>query len=566
MKSYRITALAVAGILTVSTLLAGCGSSGEQSKTSEGKNSSSESGTSKEIKTYTLFVNGSGVAEPWSTPVGKKIQEITGVNLNVELLVGSDTRQKAGVMIASGDYPDLISSGEATAEFVAANALIPMDEYIDKYGENIKKVYRPSELNLMKSQYGKTLYIATQRASEDLLYPGAGFYLAKDVLKEAGWPVVKTWSQYTQIIKDYVKKHPDYNGKSTIGFTMPTEGGRMSALQYGAPRYLAGYPNDGPTSVDQDTLEAKIVLTQDYNKPYLQALNDLWNEGILDKEMFMQTNDQYLAKVSSGRVIGAYDQRWGIQDALAALEDQKLYDRTLVGFPVVFDGVEKEYYRGYRALVTSNNIGISTKCKDPEGAFKFLDALVSEKVSKLMYWGIEGEDYTLENGKLKRTPEQWSKTLSLEYQKKQGINIYYYLPGREDTSDKAYSTFPDGNPVQPQRLEEYLNIKYRDFEKDVLSSYKIKTLNDFYAPSLQARYEPGWGLRAKLAADDPAKITVEKALELSSQYIPKIVMAKREGFEPLWKEYQDKLSKLDLKLYEDTITKMIKESSQYYKD
>ena len=83
---------------------------------------------------------------------------------------------------------------------------------------------------------------------------------------------------------------------------------------------------------------------------------------------------------------------------------------------------------------------------------------------------------------------------------------------------------------------------------------------------LPARYEAGWGLRAKLAADDPAKITVEKALELSSQYIPKIVMAKKENFEPLWKEYQDKLAKLDIKAYEDKITQMIKDSAEFYKE
>jgi len=94
-----------------------------------------------EVKTYTAFFNTSltAMVDPWDTPVGKKITELTGVKLKTEYLVGADARQKAGVMIASGDYPDIILPGEATGDFVAAGALIPLDDYIEKYGENIKK-------------------------------------------------------------------------------------------------------------------------------------------------------------------------------------------------------------------------------------------------------------------------------------------------------------------------------------------------------------------------------------------------------------------------------------------
>lgn len=41
-----------------------------------------------------------------------------------------------------------------------------------------------------------------------------------------------------------------------------------------------------------------------YAKTYYKILNQMWNEGLLDKEMFSQNYDQYLAKISSGRVVG----------------------------------------------------------------------------------------------------------------------------------------------------------------------------------------------------------------------------------------------------------------------
>ena len=43
----------------------------------------------------------------------------------------------------------------------------------------------------------------------------------------------------------------------------------------------------------------------------------------MDKETFMQKDDQYLAKIGSGRVLGIYDQRWAVFNGLAALENNR---------------------------------------------------------------------------------------------------------------------------------------------------------------------------------------------------------------------------------------------------
>lgn len=549
----------LAVVLLTSTLFGGC------NKTGETKNN--EAGP-KKVKTFTAFFNENltSTTAPWDTPIGKKITELTGVTVKVEYLVGADARQKASMMIAAGDYPDFINPGESTGDYVAAGALIPLDEYIEKFGNNIKKIYRPSELNLLKMQYGKTYYVSGTRAGEDPLYPSAGFTLAVDVLKDAGWPVVKNMKDYVNIIKEYVKKNPEYNGKPTIGFTTPAEAVRMSGLQYGAARFVAGYPNDGPAYIDQKTLEAKTIMTAPYAKDFTKVLNELWNEGLVDKEMFMQTNDQYLAKISSGRVAGLYDQRWAYADAINALEKQNLNGRVPIAFPVVLDGVEKDYYRGPRAFTTQTGIAISTKCKDPEAAFKFLDRMAAEDIVKLAKWGIEGEDYTVSDGKLTKSKEQWKNYLDSDYTKKQGINAFDQFPRFEESLDEKYGKFSDGNFVAPSKTEEYFNERYKDYEKEILKAYNIKSFSDFFAPTYQGFYEPGWAVRSKMPADHPGKIAVEKALETAKEYLPKAITASSADFDKVWTEYQDKLSKLDLKSFEDEMTKMIQEGAKNYKD
>ena len=89
--------------------------------------------------TYTVFVRDPGVVPAESNPVIKKIQELTGVTLKFEFLVG-DLDQKLGVMIAGGDYPDVIFAGDAAPKLMDAGAFIPLEDEIPKYG-NLNALY-----------------------------------------------------------------------------------------------------------------------------------------------------------------------------------------------------------------------------------------------------------------------------------------------------------------------------------------------------------------------------------------------------------------------------------------
>ncbi len=501
----------------------------------------------------------------WETPIGKKIQELTGVKLVVEYLVGTDVMTKANLMVASGTYPDIVAAGETAGVFTAANAFVPLDDMIDKYGDNIKKIYRPNELKLSKLQNDKTFIISTNRPGIDNLYPAAGFYMNYAVLKDAGFPVIKTLSQYGNLIKDYLAKNPKFKDANTIGFMLPTDGFRVTALQFGAARFLGGYPNDGVTAVDQKTLEAKLVVKMPVSKDFALFMNDMWNSGSMDKETFMQKDDQYLAKVASGRVLGIYDQRWAVVNGLSALERNGHFDRTLVAFPVVADGVEREYYRGPYSFAVQG-VSITTTSKNPEGIFRFLDRMCAEDIQKLNVWGIEGVDYTIKDGKFTRTREQWNNSFSTDYQMSTGLAQFGFLPRYEQTNDEQYAKFSDGNWVNPAMNQEYNNIRYKDFEKEILKNYNINTFCDLFAPAYPARYQPGWAARQQLPQNSDEFIASNKALELATEYITKIALGKPSKVDALWDEYQAKLNNIPgLEGYEKKITEIIRTSSEYYK-
>ncbi|MEZ0537068.1 ABC transporter substrate-binding protein [Caldicellulosiruptoraceae bacterium PP1] len=509
--------------------------------------------------TFKLFIGDSN-AKPidyWKTPIGKKIEQLTGVKIQVEYIVGSDEETKAGIMLASGDLPDLINAHNVINKYIEAGALVPMDDYINKYGKNIKKWYSPQALKKLKyPKDGHIYYLTPFREESDPLYSFAGFWLPIATLKENKWPVVRDIDTYFKIVKDYVKKHPTYNGKPTIGFTALTDSWRIYVLMQ-QPLRLQGYPNDGGWLIDEKTGNIKDSFTMPQAKTYYKRLNELWNSGLMDKEMFSQNYDQYLAKISSGRVIGFYDERWQIQQAIDSLEKQKLYDRIPIAMPLLDKGVKRDRYNVV-TMGTGAGISITTKCKDKLAAFKYLDRMAQEDILKLIYWGIQGQDYNVKNGKMYLTDAQIKRRLDASYQEKQGMlgNTWFSFP--RPPMDIQY---PDkSGTISWDYSEQALSVRYKPYEKEVLNAYKIKSFKDLFSPTWNSPYGYGWDVKIP----DDLSVIENKANDLQRRYITKMIMAKNSAeYDKTWNEYVSQIKKLGLekviKFRETEIKRRLKE-------
>ena len=565
MTAKKSIALLIALAMAVA-MLAGCSSgtpTDANDPASAGDGSAAATGDERTPATFSLLqmAAATSTVDPWiDTPVGQYLQEKTNVELEIEFLVGSDVRQKASLLIAAGEYPDLLTTSDASGDLKAAGAFVPLNDYIAN-STNIKNCYTESQIKLMTQEDGN-IYWFGNHASENAVYPTAGYYLNMDLLAQAGYPQVTTFEQWQQLIIDYVEANPTYKGQSTIGITEPTEAWRASAVQYGGSRFLAGYQNDGLTVVDPETLEAKIIMTQDFQKEFCLMLNRMWNLGIADPEMFMQTDEQLQAKIGSGRVVGTYDQRSMISVGLDALEANDP-SRMLVAFPVTFEGVERERYRGPRSFAGGSGLGITVSCEDPDRAFQFLDDLASEECQTVLRWGVEGTDWSYgEDGSLVKTEEQWAQYNDVYYKQEQGIEQmgwFYFWPGLE--------AFPEsGTIASPSNTPEYAQQAYEDYELEFLSHYDAQTFCDWFNPSYDATYEPGYSIRQRIDTSDPRKIAGETALTITLEYVPKLAQCAPEDFDAIWDEFVGKLADLPLAEYEQLVTQMAQESAPNYQN
>lgn len=68
--------------------------------------------------------------------------------------------------------------------------------------------------------------------------------------------------------------------------------------------------------VDPDTLTVLDYNTSDTAVAYFRKLNEEYQKGIVDPESFTQSYDEYISKLSTGRVLGMIDQWWDFSNAM----------------------------------------------------------------------------------------------------------------------------------------------------------------------------------------------------------------------------------------------------------
>ena len=479
----KIVSMSLTFLMAASCLI-GC-KGGEKSSAF---NSSKSNGDVIELS----FYNADGQEDPWTDPVAQVLTEKTGVKLATDYPVSSDD-QKIALMIAENNYPDMIYAKGDVQSLIDAGALIDMTELIDKYGENIKKMYGDEFEKLKYSKDDPAIYQLSSYSIGGTNYKTSGpAQVQWQVLKENDYKLPKDIYEYEQMIKDFIAKHPKTDdGLDYIGFSISASDWHwMITLGNPAGAIADCAPDNGQWIIDKDN-NVSYKFKSEKEKEYFRWLNKLYNEGLLDPECATQTHEDYIAKIASGRVLGLFDKDWDYGDGEKVLIADGKVDHSYAPIPLVMDENTKCPELQYQGLVTGQGVGISTSCKDPVAAIKFLDYICSEEGQILVNWGIEGKNYTVENGKRVRSSKeiQESKT-NKDYSKTTGVGFHAYpFPchgnGIEDSTGNTFGTDSKENVI----------AEYNEEQKAACKAWNVELLTEIFPSQDQfeiPKYSPVW--------------------------------------------------------------------------
>ncbi|OMF07787.1 ABC transporter substrate-binding protein [Paenibacillus sp. FSL H7-0942] len=535
----RAVSKVLGACLVTSVVLAsaGCGNAGENS----------ESNTSDPNSPITFTFFGADASPNWNKmqdAVGKKITEETGVSIDAEFDISSGGgNDRISLMAASGDYPDLIFPKGNLTRLVDAGAMIDLTDLIEEHAPNLKKIYGEHFNRLKYSNDDPSIYwIPTNGAIDQVSFDATnGTAIQHRVVKELGYPEIKTLNDFENVLREYYEKHPTTDeGQPTIPLTLSADGWRRMITVTDPAVMSTGGPGDGEYFINPDTYEAVLHYKRPEEKEYFRWLNKMYNEGLLDKDSFVQKDDQYKSKIASGRVLSLLDPSWGFSDAENALKSAGKDDMTYGFYPVTLDDSfqRKDFqnigFDGY-------GIGITVDCEDPVRAIKFLDWMSSEEGQVLRNWGVEGEQYNVEDG-VRTIPADVQERKNKEnntFTKETGVGLYYifgahYGDGVKDSTDNYYTT------NYPEQIQQ----SYSDEEKEALKGYGITTWKDLF-PSEEEFPVKEWGAAYNMPIPSDSgdyNVVYQKTQDIIQKRIAEAITSSPSAFEDI---YDNMITELD---------------------
>ncbi|GIP21075.1 extracellular solute-binding protein [Paenibacillus sp. J22TS3] len=397
-----------------------------------GENGQGAEGDSQKLKILHNW-NGSSGSDNGMTPVEKVIKEKTGVTLQWEYTKGSET-EKVNQIFATQDLPDIYTGpawgGELDGIVKAAKEgqLVDISDKLKDYPNLSKSIAKenipPALYEKAIDAYGGKKYLllqnqpATNKDGMDWLY---GFYVRKDIAEKVGVDPqsVVTKEDFYNFLKKIKEANLQENGQPVFplgGFSNGWAVGIGNTMFYSG----ASYVDKGDGTVERD------FFTKGYEE-YTLFYRKLVQEGLLDPEVFTQTDPIAKEKINQGRIAVLAAHYPAILDA------SKDYASSHPGSDYVplgpLERADVEPNRPVDLGIQGNNVTAITKnCQGAcvDAALKFLDFMASDEGFMLARYGVQGVHWEMKDGKpaaKKEWFDKFSTDTNMKLRRNEGISI-----------------------------------------------------------------------------------------------------------------------------------------------
>lgn len=400
LKKLKIAAM-LGFVLILLFSAVGCSSGNNEAGSANG-NGSAAANANQEEERPTIKILTSDLAKVAPTDSGKDptiqyMAEKSKVNLDITFISNANYIEQMRLKFSANEKFDAflgsgLTSGAASH---AIELLLPLNDLIDQYGPNLKK-YIPQDAWDAVTVNGQILGIpapSTAKSSRVL-------YVRKDWLDKLGLDYPKTSGEFLDMLRAFRDNDMNGNGDKTDEIPFSTRQGFNWVMDniwgmWGLSPF-GGYENNG---------EVVPGFAHPRFKKPLALLQTMYQEGLLDSEFLTNSSSIWAQKFESGRV-GALgfqpEAGWAFHKRIVdASPDQGV---NLMTMPTPrgegWDGPV-----GAEILPISHSYHVLKTSENPEAVIRFFDWLISEEGQIFTELGIEGMNYTVENGKIKYDPE-----------------------------------------------------------------------------------------------------------------------------------------------------------------
>lgn len=328
----------------------------------------------------------------------QQIEENTNVHINWNIVADSEAAEKFSLMIASGEYPDIIRGAETyysggLTKMVDDGVSIELTDYVDKYMPNYSGL-RKSNDKLLKDTMSDdekivSLYSIASKTGEikgERVWGGPS--IRQDWLDETGLSIPVTISDWHKALTEIKARHPETEAPLMLGSTATNYYGAFTSAFGVLPEFY----NDNGT--------VKYGPAEEGYKQWADTFRQWYSEGLIDPNFV--SNDASF--ISSGEFIGAGKAAagpnvWGMTADIykqMGYSNDENYWLSAAPYPVLNEGDVPQAGAAMSELVKETMV-VTSACEDVELALRYLDYYYTKESMMLSSLGIEGETY-VDNG------------------------------------------------------------------------------------------------------------------------------------------------------------------------
>lgn len=400
--------LAIAIMTLAALLLSACsnGNSNNPQPSAGGNNGdpqTTDSGNTtepEELVTLRVLVLETGTK--WNNHQDSVVAKAIAEKIGVKIEYVEADENKFNVLLAGGDLPDIVRAdgNKYQKQLIEGDLIIPMDDMLAEHGKditaNVATVVDFSRKN-WSNNTGKLYFLPPQvqpKPGESVKPITIGPTIRWDWYKEIGTPEMNTMDDMLDVAEQVVAKHPTTeDGKKVYGFSMWQDWGlwpyQIPPVTFNA---LTG-PTSDLTQTQVGGHDFISTLTDDSSNFWLAMdfYNKAHRRGLLDPDSLTMKHNDYMAKATAGQIV--------IGPATWAMGDFNAQNAANGKGYIVVPGGKLAWYGGVQPLGWGDKTySISKSSKHPEKAMQFLNFIYSYEGARTMYNGVEGENWTMNNG------------------------------------------------------------------------------------------------------------------------------------------------------------------------
>ena len=343
--------------------------------------------TGEELNVFYAY-NGSIVQDLNEIESVKAMEKATGVHINWTPVALSELQDKFNILITSGEYPDIVMLSffptypGGWAKGVEDGVIMNMDELVKNYMPNYRAALAQNDFaakQAVSDEHEHLIFYSLQGTDNTIEGEGvvSGLGYRADILEKLGLDEPTTIEELHDVLVKVKESGIEYP------FMPGTNGGSELVLGYGL--------NFQPWTLTQD---GKIVYsyTQPDYKEYLDTMRQWYSEGLIDPNFtsFNFFQDLPVSVETDSNFLYAVCLNFGHE----LYNSGRISKQDVFLQPYIAPAVTvPETVKSYAQEVTKNPGFITTSCKNPELAAKWLDYLYTDEAMIANWYGIQGETF-----------------------------------------------------------------------------------------------------------------------------------------------------------------------------